>query len=62
MKVYTSESALSLTLIRTENSFVYFFRTTRYSHWIGFEEETKAYMFLPSVIDALILVMGKTPV
>ena len=60
MKVYTSECE-SLTLIHTENSNVYFFGTAPYTHLIGFEEETKAYMFLP-IINVLILVMGKTPV
>lgn len=32
--------------------------------WIGFEEEAKAYMymFLPNLVNVLILVMGKTPV
>lgn len=65
MKAYkTSQNELhvGLTLNPAEHFFVYFFRKTRYSDLIGFEEKTKAYMFSPSVINVLILVMGKTPV
>ena len=61
MKAYkTSQNELHVSL--TLNPAVYFFRKTTYSELIGFEEKTKAYMFSPSVINVLILVMGKTPV
>lgn len=61
MKAYkTSQNELHVSL--TLNPAVYFFRKTTNSELIGLEEKTKAYMFSPSVINVLILVMGKTPV